>query len=281
MAKALEKKIDETFDDADYEAAFNDAAGDDPGVFKEEVKEEIKEEIKEEVVKEEPELNGEEPKGSEPEPKTTPEVQRLEAQLTKMETLLAEAAKRAEEKPVEKPVEKSKEAEDDEAALLEVQTDWPTIYKVMESKIKRLEKLLEDRVSGVETKIKGEMAPVMERVEATAQEKFLSTIVAAHPDSRALLPEVEKWIDTQPKFLQSAYNAALDEGTAQDVIDLYTTFKTATGKTTVEKAPEEKPKDEGKSKRLRQMEGVKSERTSATALDEDDFEGAFNRAAQS
>lgn len=274
MADKAEKiEVPETFDDTDYEAAFNSAA-------------EIEGES--EVVEEpttdsdagtaKPDDSEGAVKEPEPtsEPETSPEVKRLEEQLTKMETLLAEAARRTEPKAPEKPAEPAKpakEVEEEEAALKEVAEDWPTIHKAMEIRIKQLEAKLAETLNGFEKKVATSFAPIQASVQETSQERFLNAINAKHPDASTLLPKVEKWIETQPPFLQKAYNEALDNGTAADVIALYDTFKTATSPAApaVEKAEKER--------RLERMEGVKTERSAATPLADDDFEGAFERAA--
>jgi triphosphoribosyl-dephospho-CoA synthetase len=148
----------------------------------------------------------------------------------------------------------------------------------MEARMKQLEGQLAMALGGIEQRIKGEFAPMSRVVAETAQDKFLTTIHSVHPDADTLLPEVDKWIASQPKFLQATYNQVLENGSAQDVVAVYDTFKQATGRTG--QSEQQESKAPSREQRLRQMEGVKAERTSATAISDDDFEGAFNRAAQ-
>lgn len=217
------------------------------------------------------------------EPETPPDIANITAKLDKMEAILAEAAKReAEPAPVHKAQPDPQAAKDDEEReqlYRTVEEDWPTIYKAQQLRIKELEEKFTKLLTESESRIKGELAPVTKTVQDVAQDRFLNTIYAVHADAADLLPEVDKWIATQPQFLQAAYNATLENGNAQDVIDLYTTFKGATGRN---KPPEPPPAvDKTKEDRLAQMEAVKAERTSSIPVSEDDFEGAFNRAAQS
>lgn len=66
-----------------------------------------------------------------------------------------------------------------------------------------------------------------------AAQAHYNAIYTAHPDadSVAQSKELEAWIASKPKFEQSGIRAALAQGATQDVIDLFTTFKEATGKT--------------------------------------------------
>jgi hypothetical protein len=266
MSDKPDQVQEEVFDEQDYEAAFRSAAEIDGD------SEVVEEPTDESDADEGTDTQSDEEQSSESE--TSPEVTRLEEQLAKMESILAEATKRAETKAPEAKKEVPQEDDDDVAALKEVEEDWPTIYRAMNVKIKALETRLAEVLGGFEKKITSTMAPTQSVVQEIAQDKFLTAINTAHPDATKLLPEVEKWITKQPAFLQKAYNSVLDEGTAQDVVSLYDTYKAATGKQpTTERTDKER--------RLQKMEGVKTERTSATTISDDDFEGAFERAARS
>lgn len=266
------EKQEEVFEDADYDAAFSTAVDDADGAPPVDVAP-----VEEETVAQLDESEQE----TESESTISPEMSALEDKLTRMESLLAEAAKRAETaKPVEdaKPAAKTADEEGDDAALAEVAQDWPTIYKAQQAQMKALRAEMAQMMEKVKQEVRGDFAPVTQAVADSAQERFLQTIVTVHPDSKELLPEVEKWIAKQPAFLQTAYNNALDNGSARDVVELYSTFKAQTGRTGKTEQQQQQQSDT-KQKRLAQMQGVKSERTSATALDDDDFEGAFNRSA--
>lgn len=271
MADPIAKE--EVFNDEDYEAAFN------ANLDGKEQPPEPEAPAPEPEPEKEPAPTAEAPAESE----IPPDVAAVTDRLNKMEAILAEAAKRVEEPaPAPKAQEPSAPTKEDEekAQLFKtVEEDWPTIYKAQQIKLQELEKKFVALLAETETKLKGELAPVTKTVQDVAQDRFLNAIYSAHEDAQELLPEVDKWIATQPKFLQTAYNATLDNGTAQDVIDLYSTFKAATGR---DKPPEPPPAvDKTKEDRLAQMEAVKAERTSSIPVSDDDFEGAFNRAAQS
>lgn len=67
---------------------------------------------------------------------------------------------------------------------------------------------------------------------ATAKfDAHLSAIAAAHPDYESLAEsqELSNWIDSQPSIAREGYRAALERGTTSQYIELFDTFKAATG----------------------------------------------------
>jgi hypothetical protein len=86
------------------------------------------------------------------------------------------------------------------------------------------------RVSALEAKFKAELAPLQKSAEETAVEAHMNSIRAAHPDFETILEgdALNKWVETQPSIVRGAYQAVLDKGTAPQVIELFTAYKTAT-----------------------------------------------------
>lgn len=210
------------------------------------------------------------------------DTQALESRIVELETSLAAAAKQPTEMPapstppVAAPVAPVALSEEDQEVITEVEEDWPTINRAQEIRIAQLETRLMAAVTAAVGGVKTEMQPFVTATAKTTQDTFRDTIVGAHADAEALLPEVEKWIATEPGYLQSAMNHVLDRGTAAEVIALYTQYKTAKG-ITVAETPAPNAADDA---RLANMEGVRTERTSVAVEDDpSDFDGAFDRAA--
>lgn len=133
--------------------------------------------------------------------------------------------------------------------------------------------------------LKGQIQPVIDNAATTAEEKHYNTIIGAHPDAEAIVPKVEEWIKTQPKILQPQYTKIMAEGSAADVVELFTMFKEATK---VPDAPTDeaaaaaalKEKQE-KEERLNRMETTATVRTSVTTeTDPSDFDSAFESEAK-
>lgn len=76
------------------------------------------------------------------------------------------------------------------------------------------------------------LAPLQQKQQAEAQDAHYQAIYAAHPDADSLVEsqELQDWINAQPAFARPGYAAVLSDGSTQDVIDLFTTFKESTGK---------------------------------------------------
>lgn len=79
------------------------------------------------------------------------------------------------------------------------------------------------------------LAPMQQQnAKTSADAKFdahLAAIAAAHPDYESLAEskELSDWIDSQPSIARESYRAALDSGTTGQYIELFDTFKAATG----------------------------------------------------
>lgn len=258
---------DNTLDDDLFSAAFDEAVGEKPEV-KEEVKEEIPE-VKEEVREEIPEVK-EEVKEEKPE--------------VDIEAIINRAV--AATKPVvkEESHEEVGAAQTPEEVVAEEQfkKDWPE-HAAREDRLKKELDGLKNLLVTTVSELKGQINPLTESINLSAEEKHYNTIFKAHPDAEILYPKVEEWIKSQPKFLQPQYEKVLESGTANDVVDLYSLFKK---ETKVEEVVDPKIAEEARKKaendeRLKRMKTPASVRTSVTAEDDpNDFDGAFEAAVK-
>jgi DNA-binding NarL/FixJ family response regulator len=79
------------------------------------------------------------------------------------------------------------------------------------------------------------LAPMQQQsAKTSADAKFdahLKAIAEAHPDFESLAEskELSDWIDSQPSIARNGYRAALERGTTDQYIELFSTFKAATG----------------------------------------------------
>lgn len=226
-----------------------------------------------------------------PEEPAAPEVEtpaaKVETPAAKVETpapvdvhaLVAaavEAATKVEPAKADTPETPAPSAEE-LAAEEQYRKDWPE-HAAREDRMKAELVALKDLLTTTVEALKTQIQPVIETASASAQEKHYNTIAAKHPDADNIIDDVEKWIETQPKFLQPQYTKVLESGTASDVIELFDTYKEAT-KTVV---PDPKPEvDKTKEDRLKRMEVPTTLRTSVTAEpDPEDFDGAFEQEAK-
>lgn len=85
----------------------------------------------------------------------------------------------------------------------------------------------------VEARLQSALAPYEKREAQTAVEAHYSAIYEAHPDadSVAQSQELTEWINSQPTFVRGSMSAVMQEGSTDQVIELISAFKSATGTT--------------------------------------------------
>lgn len=112
---------------------------------------------------------------------------------------------------------------------------------------KGLQKALDEQVAAAVATATAELTEKLGKAEAAAQatklEAHYQAIYKAHPDADSIAEsaELKGWIEGQPKFLQASYWNALQAGTTDEVVELFTAFKEATVKPASTPAPEPKP----------------------------------------
>ena len=92
------------------------------------------------------------------------------------------------------------------------------------------------------TSLRQELEPLKAQHQTSEVEKHYGAIYQAHPDADSIAEsqELESWIASKPSFTQAAYRAVLDpqgNGTAKDVIELFSAFKKESGATQATNAP--------------------------------------------
>lgn len=95
--------------------------------------------------------------------------------------------------------------------------------------------LVEQRASAlVDAKLNAALAPLREREAQSAVSAHQQAIYGAHPDADEVYEssEFKAWMDNQPSYARAAIEYTLANGTAQQVVEVFSTFKGATGKGT-------------------------------------------------
>lgn len=82
----------------------------------------------------------------------------------------------------------------------------------------------------VEQEVSKRLAPIAEREAKSAEELHFQTIRSAHPDADSIAEsaELQAFIQKQPTFVRNSYLQVLQQGTAQQVIELFDAFKAVT-----------------------------------------------------
>ena len=86
----------------------------------------------------------------------------------------------------------------------------------------------------VEEKLNAALAPLREREAQSAVSAHQQAIYGAHPDADEVYEssEFKAWMDNQPSYARAAIEHTLANGTAQQVVEVFSTFKGSTGKGT-------------------------------------------------
>lgn len=163
--------------------------------------------------------------------------------------------------------------DEDAQVLRELEEEMPTMAKA----IKRL--LAKQRRD-----IEQSLQPMVASVQEDAKAKHFSLIRSEHKDFDEVISEVAKWVDLQPDYIKNGMQSVLDQGDAQEVIDLVSRFKKDTGtSSTKEPGPQD---DNAARRRARQIEDAEAVHTRAAPnvpkgdADKDDFGGAFEEASR-
>lgn len=180
-------------------------------------------------------------------------------------------------------------------SVLEV---FPDVAKALATQERILTAKFENQVAKtikeIEARFEQRIVPAEHIVQQVARSNHEAEILKIHPDAFTVLPKVEDWVNALPQFLQNTYNAVLDRGSSADIVALYDIFKKETGsahshtptpeeiaqqKADAHKAEAQKAEKDKKLKSMEQVKGRQSAQKSG--IDEDDFESAFNAAANS
>ena len=94
----------------------------------------------------------------------------------------------------------------------------------------------------VKTAVDEALAPLRAKEQVASADAHVSAVLAAHPDAGSIAQSVEldDWIKAQPSYLQPAMRQVQEGGTTEQVIELISNFKAATGATQKTAAPSHK-----------------------------------------
>lgn len=190
------------------------------------------------------------------------------------------AAQVVKPEPVAAAVEPATQTPEEIAAEAQYRKDWPE-HAAREDRLKAQLDEVKGLLATTTTALKEQIAPIANQIATSAEERHYNAIYAAHADADKIVPDVQKWVAEQPKFLQPQYTKILSDGSAADVIELFDTYKkTLTAPAAADTTKADKLKADNESRLLR-MKTPTSVRTSVTAEeDPEDFDSAFEAEAK-
>lgn len=125
----------------------------------------------------------------------------------------------------EETTEAAENGEDGEAddPLAQLREDWPEVAEALDKVLGRQQRQITD--------LNGAMAPIRQSEAERVLAAHYSTILNAHPDADEIMESeaFAKWREAQPSFVREVQEAVLQQGTAEQVVELFGSFKAATG----------------------------------------------------
>ena len=97
---------------------------------------------------------------------------------------------------------------------------------------KGIQKLVDQQVDAkVEAKVSKALEPLQAKQQQEEGQSHYDAILKAHPDAAEVAESAEfaAWRDALPSFMRAGVESALDKGTATQVIEVFATFKAASG----------------------------------------------------
>lgn len=235
----------------EFDAAFAEATGEQPVALEPVVEEPAAALVEEPAAapQEEVPLAAEEPtEPVEPAPVEEPAavVEPAPAPQPVIDTnALAEALVQAQQKAAQPVAEPSPQAaqereatyedylsEQDAAAVKLLRDEWGEVASAVQPLIAAsVRAALVNQEKHYNALLQQRLAP-MESAAAKSQEQlYWQSIQAAHPDFREAAAAIPAWIEKQPALYRPALLQAYNQGTAEQVVDLLTTYKQAIGTT--------------------------------------------------
>ena len=128
---------------------------------------------------------------------------------------------------LEAPTEAAPVYTQEETELLTAyQTDWPDIAKA-EALTRRAE--YRQLLDYVFTKVQEQLAPVQQYTQEASGDMHYNKLTQAHADYDQIVDKVEEWVAKQPEFLRKSLTEVATSGDTNDVIELVSMYKRATG----------------------------------------------------
>jgi len=157
----------------------------------------------------------------------------LDAANQELATLRAEAQKRADSGEAATKLDNQVAAAD---AAIAAGVDASLFGDFSEEALaKGIQTLVNQRVEAALAPLNAKLEPIQAKQVVDANTAHYNAIYSKHPDADSIAEskELADWIASQPSFARAGYQTALSKGSTAEVVELFDTFKAATGKTPV------------------------------------------------
>ena len=161
--------------------------------------------------------------------------------------------------------------------------DFPDEHAAIEARFKSVDREINARVHEAVQKmyqrVQQYVQPAIEGFSSTALRDHVAAIHAAHPDFDTVVEHLPAWIKKQPAYLQPAYQAVFDAGSAQDVNDMVAAYKASIGPAPASGAPTPTPARPKDVDDLTPVRGKRVDTSPKGTPDPGDYDGAWAEVA--
>lgn len=172
-------------------------------------------------------------------------------------------------------------SEDEKEFLNTYEKDWPDVARAEDL---RWRAKAHDLVNYVFQEVAKELSPIMQNVRTLSERTHLADLHSTVEDYDDIRDKVIDWVGHQPAYLQSAYQHVIQQGTVEEVADLITRWRQASGTQAQPAAPARKKAETELPTATKQaaaaLAPVSSKRSAVIqGVDPNDFESAFSEFA--
>jgi len=172
-----------------------------------------------------------------------------------------------------KPKEQKSEVQDEDViAFFE---EYPEMEKPVAALAR---KIAAEQVKAIEDKYDTELASLKKATAMSATEQHFAKIAAAHPDYEQVgkSAEFNAWIEGQPSYIRGSIENIVQQGSADEIIEVLSNYKSSTGLNKERKLKEDANKKADSIMAVRSLPGgpVQKQRQP----DSSDFDSAWNEA---
>ena len=115
-----------------------------------------------------------------------------------------------------------------EAVMAEYKGEFPEVFEDLKGHIQSMINAgVSAKMTELEARLNDTIAPMQQTAHNNAMDAHFNAIKSAISDFDQLVESgaVQDWIKTQPSYVQKAANAVLEQGTASEVIELFSNYK--------------------------------------------------------
>lgn len=153
----------------------------------------------------------------------------VNAQIVALQEQIARLTEAAKAPPAVTPPAEDKPVQiytpEEQTELQALQKEWPDLARMVALMTRQVQ---HDTLTYAFKEVERVLTPLQTSVGTLTLSDHEAAIYAAHEDYDQVYQPVMEWIEKQPSFLKAAYQNVVAKGTAQDVCDMVTRFKTET-----------------------------------------------------